>query len=113
MMIFLASCHSSTLSFSKIDHPPNDIQDKIDLNLTLQALTNEKGTTYIVFHSNRDVEANLEVEGNKLKIIFKEKSRQHGPSIPHIYKLTKDHNYDEIEVIINGQSTPFDAITVY
>ena len=55
VFLILTACNSSTLSFSEIENVPNNVQDKVDSNLKLQAITDGEKGYYIVFQDANDL----------------------------------------------------------
>jgi chaperonin cofactor prefoldin len=107
----LVACNTSTLSISEIDNVPNEVQDKIVANYTLQLILDGEDNAYIVFQSNGTVATNLETEGDTLKVKLDETNKQADVIEQHIYKLTLDPEHEVIDVLINGKTTPFDNVS--
>lgn len=108
----LTACNPSTLSFSEIENVPKNVQDKVDPNLKLQSITDAGKGYYIVFHSSGDVEADLETQGDTKTIKFNVTERQNGVVKQNTYYLTTEREHDAIDVQVNGESIPFDNVTV-
>lgn len=108
----LSACNSSTLSFSEIENVPNNVQDKVDSNLTLQLINDGEKRYYIVFHSSGDVETDLETQGDTVTIKFNVTNLQDDVVKQNTYYLTTDPEHDVIDVLVNGESKPFDNVTV-
>ena len=108
----LTACNSSTLSFSEIENVPNNVQDKVDSNFKLQSITDGEKGYYIVFHSSGDVETDLKTQGNTVTIKFNVTNLQNGAVKQNTYYLTTDPEHDVIDVQVNGESIPFDNVTV-
>ena len=111
VFLILTACNSSTLSFSEIENVPNNVQDKVDSNLKLQAITDGEKGYYIVFHSSGDVETGLETQGDTVIIKFGVTNLQNGAVKQNTFYLTTDPEHDVIDVQVNGESIPFDNIT--
>lgn len=111
--LFLAACDKSTLSLSEVTNVPVDIQDKMEVDYRLQLINDGKDlyTSYIVYRTAEKVTTDLEMQGDTVKIKLDETNLQDGAAEPHVYKLTLDPEHGVIEVLVNGQSTPFDNIT--
>ncbi|KHF39385.1 hypothetical protein [Halalkalibacter okhensis] len=107
----LSAYHSSTLSFSQLETVPNNVQDKIDSNLKLQSITDGDKEYYIVFHSSGDVEADIETQGDTVTIKFNV-SNNDGVVGQHLFYLTTGPEHDVLNVLVNGEITPFDNVTV-
>ena len=108
----LAACNSSTLSFSKIEIVPNNVQDKVDSNYKLQSINDGGKGYYIVFHSSGDVETDLEAIGDTVTIKFNVTNLKDDIVKQNTYYLTTDPKHDVIDVQVNGESTHFDNVTV-
>lgn len=108
----LSACNSSTLSFSKIENVPNNVQDKVDSNLKLQSINDGGKGYYIVFHSRGDVETDLETQGDTVTIKLNVTNPQDDGVKQNTFYLTTDPEHDVIDVQVNGESMPFDNVTV-
>lgn len=108
----LTACNSSTLSFSEIENVPNDVQDKVDSNLRLQSITDGGKGYYIVFHSSGEVESDLETQGDTLIIKFNVTNLEDGVVKQNTFYLTTDPEHEAIDVHVNGESIPFDNMTI-
>ena len=108
----LSACNSSILSFSKIENVPNNVQDKVDSNLKLQLINDGEKGYYIVFHSSGDVETDLETQGETVTIKFNVTNLQDEVVKQNTFYLTTDPEHDVINVLVNGESMPFDKVTV-
>ena len=108
----LSACNSSTLSFSEIKSVPNNVQDKVDSNLKLQSINDGGKGYYIVFHSSGDVETDLETQGDTVTIKFNVTNLHDEVVKQNTFYLTTDAEQDVIDVQVNGESTPFDNVTV-
>lgn len=106
----LTACSSTKLSFSEIENVPDYVAEVINPENRLQSINDGKGS-YIVFHSSGDVEANLETKGDTIIIKFDEANLQ-GDAKPHTFYLTTSPEYDVLDVWVNGESIPFDNVTV-
>jgi thioredoxin-related protein len=112
VFLILSACNSSKLSFSEIENVPNNVQDKIDFNYKLQSINVDGKGYYIVFHSSGDVKADVETQGETVTIKFNETNLQDGIVKQYTFYLTTDPDHDEINVLVNGESMPFDNVTV-
>lgn len=112
--IILAACNSSKLSFTEIQSVPNEIQDSISSDYTLQRISDGEKNTYIIFQATGTVSADLEVRENILNIKFSSENQQNNELKPYVYKLNHgDAGYDTINVLVNGKETPFDNSTSF
>ena len=108
----LSACNSSILSFSKIENVPNNVQDKVNSNLKLQLINDGEKGYYIVFHSSGDVKTDLETQGETVTIKFNVTNLQDEVVKQNTFYLTKDPEHNVIDVLVNGESMPFDKVTV-
>lgn len=108
----LTACNSSTLSLSEIENVPNNVQDKVDSNLMLQSITDGGKGYYIVFHSSGEVETDLETKGDTLIIKFNVTNAEDDVVRQNTFYLTTDPEHEAIDVHVNGESIPFDNITL-
>lgn len=107
----LSACNSPTFSFSQVENVPNNVQDKIDSNLTLQLINDGEKGSYVIFQSIGDVETDLETQGDKVTIKLNIINPQNEVVKQNTYYLTTDPEHDVIEVLVNGESIPFDNVT--
>ncbi|WP_339164281.1 peptidylprolyl isomerase [Siminovitchia sp. FSL W7-1587] len=111
VILILSACNSSALSFSEIENVPNHVQDRIDSNLKLQLINDGEKGSYIIFHSSGDVETDLETQGDKVTLKLNETNLAEDAVKQHTFYLTTDPEHDVIEVLVNGESIPFDNVT--
>ncbi|MGE7915329.1 hypothetical protein [Lysinibacillus xylanilyticus] len=110
-LTILGACKkTSTLSISEIAVVPAEVQKKIISDEKLQLINDGKDTFYIVFYSKGIAHADLEVQGDTLKIKFEETNPSDDVVEQYVYKITKDPEQEIIEVYINGKSTHFDNV---
>lgn len=109
-MLILSACNTSHLAFSEIEVVPDDVQGVMNPDLTLQLLQDGKRAYYIMYHSNGDIEAELEEQGDTLTIKFDELDPSDTNKQQHVYHLVTDRNHDVIDVMVNGESTGFDEV---
>ena len=107
----LSACNSSTLSFSEIENVPDHVQDKVDSSLTLQSITNDAEGKYIIFHSSGNVKSDLDIQGDMVTIQFNV-TNQGDVVKQHTYYFTSDPKHDVLDVTVNGESIPFDNVTI-
>ena len=111
-VLILASCNSSELSISEIQNVPNVVQDKVNSDYPLQLINDDENMAYIIFHTKGTVTAELETQNNTLIVKLDNTDKDHNELKQFVYKLTWDTTeHDTIDVLVNGQSTPFDNVT--
>lgn len=108
----LSACQSPTLSLSEVKNVPNHVQGEVDPNLKLQSITDGGKGYYIIFHSSGDVEADLETVGEKVIIKLNETKLKEDVVKQYTFYLTTNPGPDVIDVYVNGESTPFDMVTI-
>jgi hypothetical protein len=112
VVLILSACKSSKLSINEIENAPNNVLDKVDSNLKLQSITDGEKGYYIVFHSSGDVETDLETQGDTVTIKFNVTNLQDDVVKQNTYYLTTRPEPDVIDVLVNGESIPFDNVTI-
>ena len=110
-VFILAACNSSTLNISEIQNVPNNVQDKVNSDETLQLINDGENTAYIIFHSKGMVTTDLETKDDTLIVKLDSSNKDPNELKQFVYKLTWDKGHNTIEVLVNGQSTPFDNVT--
>jgi len=111
IIFILTGCNSSSISISKIEVVPNEVQDKINTDNKHQLIYEEENIFYIVFRSKGSVTADLEEDEDTLKIMLDEEEQQNDVDEQHVFKVSKTKKTDTINVYINGEITVFDSIT--
>lgn len=109
--LILTACNSSEISISEIQNIPNNVQDKINSNYTLQLINDGENMAYTIFHSKGTVTTDLETKDDTLIVKLDSTNKDNDELKQYVYKLTLDPEHNTIEVLVNGQSTPFDNIT--
>ena len=110
-VFILAACNSSTLNISEIQNVPNNVQDKVNSDETLQLINDGENTAYIIFHSKGMVTTDLETKDDTLIVKLDSSNKDPNELKQFVYKLTWDKGHNTIEVLVNGQTTPFDSVT--
>ena len=106
-----SSKDSSTLSFSKVKNVPDDVQDKIEPEYTLQMMDEGEKGSYIVFQSSGEVETDVEPKDDAVTIKFSTSDSQENAVEQHVYYLTRDKWQDVIHVLVDGEPAVFDSVT--
>jgi len=110
-LLILSACLSSTLSFSEIEFVPENVEELINPDVTLQLIDEEAKGAYIIFHSNGDIEADLDAQGNIVTLIFNEADPQTKQIKRNVYYLTTDSSHDTINIQVNGEKVALDEVT--
>lgn len=115
MLSILTACNSSkdlsTLSFSKVKNVPDEVQNKIEPEYTLQLMDEGEKGSYIVFQSSGEVEAYVESKGDTVTIMFSTSNAQKNEVKQNVYYLTRDQGQDVIHVLVDGEPAVFDSVT--
>lgn len=97
-----------------MENVPQKVQDMINSDDTLQMINSDEKHAYIIFRSTGTATADLEVVENILNIKLATENQEGHDLKEYVYKLTYgDSEHDTIDVLVNGQSTPFDTRTIY
>ncbi|MGG4170074.1 hypothetical protein ABEW00_21735 [Rossellomorea vietnamensis] len=117
VFLFLTACNSpstndpSTLSFSEIKNVPDDVQNEIEPEYTLQLLDEGEKGSYIVFQSSGDVETDVALKEDTVTIKFNTTDSKENAVEQHVYYLTRDQGQDVIHVLVDGEPAVFDNVT--
>lgn len=111
LLLALAACNTSTLSFRYIESVPDEVEELIDLDMTVQLINEADKGSYIVFQSSDEVKADLDPQDNILNIKFNVTESEDDVVKPYVYYLTTDPEHDTIDVFVNGELTSFDEVT--
>lgn len=112
--ILLAACSStpSTLSFSKLEIAQEELQNVIDPNAQLQLINEGEDISYVVYQFVEVVAADIEEDGETIKVNLNVAKEADDFSEQTIYKLTLDEDHEIIEIFVNGEATPIDVVSV-
>lgn len=110
--LLLTACNNnSKVSFTELEIVPEDIQDAIDSESTLQLIYERENIAYVVYQSNGEVGTDIEEQGDTVKIKLDTKKDNDDVIVQRVYKLTLDEKHNTIDMLLNGQSKPFDLVT--
>lgn len=112
VLSILSACNSSTMSIKEIENVPKDLQEYVNSSLRLQSINDGGKGYYIIFHSNGEIEADLETQGDKLNIMFNVTNLKDEVIKQNTYYVTTGPEHEMIDVLVNGESIPFDNMTV-
>lgn len=109
----LSACSSttSTLSFSEIEMVQQELQNVIDPTAQLQLINEEEDITYIVYQFETVVAADIEEDGETIKVNLNVAEEGNDVSEQTIYKLTLNEDHEIIEVFVDGEATPIDVVS--
>lgn len=108
LLSILSACTSPEMSLKKVDKVPDSVQERIDPTLRLQAINKSENEYYIVFQTVGDVKADYDKNGDTLIVKFDVPDSQGKEEKQNVFLLTTDQDIEIIEVLINGEATPFD-----
>lgn len=106
-----SSKDSSTLSFSKVEMVPDNVQDNIEPEYTLQLMDEGEKRSYIVFQSRGAVETDVESKDDTVTIKFSTSDSPKDEVKQNVYYLTRDQGQDVIHVLVDGEPVVFDNVT--
>lgn len=106
MFILLAGCQSEGLSISKLDKVSKKLDEAIISDVQFQLISDGKKGVYIVYHTSKEVNADVQAEDNIAKVIFDENSEG---TVPNVFRLTMGKEQDTIMLIVDGEEMSFDV----
>ncbi|WP_375200445.1 hypothetical protein [Bacillus sp. RS11] len=115
-IIVLSACNS-TLAITKVKSVPKDLQETLnDLGMEDYALmiNNGEKRSYIVINTKKTVTVSVKSKEDTIVINIDEIENQNDEVMKqHIYKLTKDANYEYIYLYKNGEQIPFNTVAAF
>lgn len=110
--ILLAACSStpSTLSFSELEMAQDELQNVIDPTAQLQLINEGDDISYVVYQFGEFVAADIEEDGETIKVNLNVVGEAGDLTEQTIYKLTLDEDHKIIEIFVNGEATPIDVV---
>lgn|GEM_PF-686529 len=111
--ILLAACSPtpSTLSFSELEMAQEELQNVIDPTAQLQLINEGEDISYVVYQFAEVVAADIEEDGETIKVNLNVAEEGDDVSEQTIYKLTLNEEHEIIEIFVNGKSTPIDVVS--
>lgn len=109
----LSACSSttSTLSFSEMEMVQQELQNVIDPTAPLQLINEGEDIAYIVYQFEAIVAADIEEDGETIKVNLNVAEEGNDVSEQTIYKLTLNEDHEIIEVFVDGEATPIDVVS--
>lgn len=109
----LSACSSttSTLSFSEIEMVQQELQNVIDPTAQLQLINEGEDIAYVVYQFAEVVAADIEEDGETIKVNLNVAEEGNDVSEQTIYKLTLNEDHEIIEVFVDGEATPIDVVS--
>lgn len=112
IILVLTGCDSPPEGLSEVKNVPDNIQEIVDPDLTLQIIADDDKGYYIIFYSSGEVAADTEIQDDTLLIKLTESNLKEGNLKQYTYYLSSNPSYDTIDVFVNEYSTAFDNITL-
>ena len=108
----LSACTQQKLSFDEVDNVPEKVTEAINHDEQLQVINRSGKIYYIVFQSQKDVEASLESVDRIALVKLDEVDSKDNDVRQYIYSLTMDQYHDTIEIKVNGESMALPMIII-
>ncbi|HJF31589.1 MAG TPA: peptidylprolyl isomerase [Sporosarcina psychrophila] len=108
----LSACTQQKLSFDEVDNVPEKVTEAINHDEQLQVINRSGKIYYIVFQSQKDVEASLESVDRIALVKLDEVDSKDNDVRQYIYSLTMDQYHDTIEIKVNGESMAHPMIII-
>lgn len=111
-VVLLTACNSE-LAITELDSVPkrvNEILGILDSDDYVQMINDsKKDISYIVINTEGKVTVRVESNGDSILIYIDEVETENENKKQHLFKLTRDQDYEMIELFKNGESIPFDT----
>ncbi|WP_040225556.1 hypothetical protein [Bhargavaea cecembensis] len=112
-LLVLAACGSQEASIEELDKVPRKVEENLDRNEWLQAIqTSDTKSYYLVFRSDRAVDAAIEVKNSKANVKLNETGNAGSSNGWHVFKVKRNGREDTVEYLINGQSVPISIVII-
>lgn len=112
-LLVLAACGSQEASIEELDKVPRQVEENLDRNEWLQAIqTSDTKSYYLVFRSDRAVDAAIEVKNSKANVKLNETGNAGSSNGWHVFKVKRSGREDTVEYLINGQSVPISIVII-
>jgi len=110
-IISLSACNS-TLAITEVKSVSRDLQEILNvlgMEDYVQMINDGEKRSYIVINTKGTVTVSVKSKDDTIVINIDEVENQNDEGITqHIFKLTKDANYEYIDLYKNGEQIPFD-----
>lgn len=87
------------------------MQNVIDPTAQLQLINEGDDISYVVYQFAELVAADIEEDGETIKVNLNVAGEAGDLSEQTIYKLTLDEDHEIIEIFVNGDATPIDVVS--
>lgn len=115
-IIALSACQS-TLAITEVKSVPRDLQkilNVLGMEDYVQMINNGEKRSFIVINTKGTVTVSVKRKGDTMVINIDEVENQNNEVITqHIFKLTKDVNYEYTDLYKNGEQIPFDTVGAF
>ncbi|ALS74114.1 hypothetical protein AUC31_02070 [Planococcus rifietoensis] len=88
-----------------------ELQNVIDPTAPLQLINEGEDIAYIVYQFEAIVAADIEEDGETIKVNLNVAEEGNDVSEQTIYKLTLNEDHEIIEVFVDGEATPIDVVS--
>jgi len=88
-----------------------ELQNVIDPTAQLQLINEGEDISYVVYQFAEVVAADIEEDGETIKVNLNVAEEGDDVSEQTIYKLTLNEEHEIIEIFVNGKSTPIDVVS--
>ena len=112
-MFVLTACNSK-LEIIEMKSVPNDLQkvlEQLGMNSYVQVINDGRDISYIVINTKDTVMLSVENNDDTISVDIEEVEGQNENIDQHIYKLTRDRDYEYFQLYKNGEGIPVDVVT--
>lgn len=88
-----------------------ELQNLIDPAAPLQLINEGEDSAYVVYQFEAVVTADIEEDGETIKVNLNVAEEGNDVSEQTIYKLTLNEDHEIIEVFVDGEATPIDVVS--
>ncbi|MEK4425107.1 hypothetical protein [Solibacillus sp. FSL K6-1523] len=114
MTVFILTACNSELAITEQDTVPksvNEILGVLDSDDYVQMINDsKKDISYIVINTEGKVTVRVESKGDSILIYIDEVETENEDKKQRVFKLTRDRDYEMIELFKNDESIPFDTV---
>lgn len=115
MAVLIMTACNSELAITELNSVPkrvNEIIEVLGSNDYVQMINDSnKDISYIIINTGGTVTVSVESKDDTILINIDEVENENKDKQKHIYKLTKDRDYEMIGLYKNGEEIPFDTVT--
>ncbi|MEQ6353843.1 hypothetical protein ABNX05_04385 [Lysinibacillus sp. M3] len=115
-IISLSACNS-TLAITEVKSVSKELQEILNIlgmEDYVQMINDGEKRSYFVINTKGTVMVSVKSKDDTIVINIDEEENQNDEGITqHIFKLTKDANYEYIDLYKNGEQIPFDTVGAF